>query len=431
MNPYLWANLGITDQAGLDQYIGEVRVRLKEDLSFNTNYRDTVYGSTRNHIAWMNFGTEIDVNGTTPSWVLRDHSGITFGGNGAHQFPDPFDLTWQTLVYQLAYEAMTPWLLSLPDLIGYWTDNEMQYGPVYKYIYGDTCSRVFVEWLQGNLTSLVEGAQPPPHQVYNDIGDLNDAWSSSWHTYDYSSWEELASGADPVRIRGWNDTTVMDDMYAFEREIYRAYCHYVIDAIRTAEDAVGTDHKLIISNRIAYSGPSYYTRCLKRVMDLFSNFDIIGLNLYPVYNRMRTHYVREYLEDLEDTIVSTTDRPFIVAEFGLAGRDSGVPIARWRPHTVDTQELRGIGYRNLVNQLFHLPYSLGMHWYKWSNEYYSSGYYDPRNCGIIDDYDDYYQDLVSHIASTNENVNTYGRSGAVTIAGFCWDSLCVIIIDGT
>jgi hypothetical protein len=307
----------------------------------------------------------------------------------------------------------------------------MDYGPLYKYIYGDACGDVFLEWLQGNLTSLAPGAELPPNQVYSDIAELNSAWSSSLHTYSYTSWDDIVSGIDPVRIRSWTDTLVMDDMYAFEREIYRAYCYHVITAIRAAEDAHSTPHKLIISNRFAYAGPCYYTNCLKRVMDLFSDFDIIGLNLYPHYNRMRTHYVREYLEDLEDTFVRTTNRPFIVAEFGTAGADSGVEIARWRPHTVDTQTQRGIGYRNLVNQLFHLPYTLGMHWFMWANGYYSGGYPDPRNCGVIDDYDDFYTDFTNYMAATNLQVRTSGRSGSFAINDFNWSSLIISIEDGT
>lgn len=407
-------------------------MRLKQDLNCNTAYRDTPEGPSRNYVSWMNFGTEITtVNGSTPSWILRDHNGVTFGGYGAHQFPDPFDPDWQSFVHLVADAGMPEWLLAYPDVLGYWTDNEMEYGPLYRYIYGESCSRVFTEWLQGNLSSCAPGAEPSSNQVHADIVELNAAWSSSWHTYAYSSWDDLVSGSDPVRIRGWNDSRVMDDMYAFEREIYRAYCHNVINAIRKAEDVHSTPHKLIILSRIAYLGPGYYADCLKRVMDLFSNFDIIGLNLYPDYNRMRTHYLREYLEDLEDIFVTRTGRPIIVAEFGLGGVDSGVPVARWRPKTVDTQEQRGIGYRNLVNQLFHLPYIVGAHWYMWSNAYYSGGYSDPRNSGVVDDSDDYYISLKIHMASTNWHVNSAYRSGTMSINDFYWHSLQVTVHDGT
>jgi hypothetical protein len=430
-NPYLWENLGSPSQSGIDAYRGECRVRLKEDLNCNTNYRDTVSGPTRNYISWMNFGTELTVGGSTPVWVLRDHTGNTFGGNGAHQFPDPFDSDWQDTVYQIAYDGMPEWFLSRPDVLGYWTDNEMEYGPLYKYIYGEACGNAFVEWLQGNLTNLAPRAELPPNQVYNEISELNSAWSSTLHTYSYSSWDDVVSGVDPVRIRGWEDTNVMEDMYAFEREIYRAYCHHVINAIRTAEEAHDTSQKLIISNRIAYAGPCYYTICLKRVMDLFSDFDIIGLNLYPDYNRMRTYYEYEYLKDLEDTFVKRTNRPFIVAEYGLAAVDSNVPVARWRPKTVDTQVQRGIGYRNLVNQLFHMPYSLGMHWFTWANAYFSGGYSDPRNSGVIDDFDNYYTEFTTYMTATNAYVGMSGRSGSNSYDNFYWDSLQVTIIDGT
>ncbi|MGY5873760.1 MAG: beta-galactosidase, partial [Candidatus Thorarchaeota archaeon] len=333
--------------------------------------------------------------------------------------------------YLMADAAMQPWVLTYPDVVGYWTDNEMDYGPVYRYIYGEGCGNAFIEWLQGNLTRLAPGAELPPNQVYGDISELNSAWSSTHHTYSYTNWAEIISGSDPVEIRGWDDTAVMEDMYAFEREIYRAYCYHVITALRTAEDTHSTPHKLIISNRFAYAGPCYYTSCLKRVMDLFSDFDIIGLNLYPAYNRMRTHFVFDYLEDLEATFVNTTGRPFIVAEYGLAAVDSGIDIARWRPMTANTQEQRGIGYRNLVNQLFHLPYCIGAHWYRWENEYYSDGYYDPRNCGVVDDHDNYYTNLTDYMVTTNTFVGSYGRTGLFSIRDFYWDSLYVTIADGT
>ncbi|MBD3406943.1 MAG: hypothetical protein GF411_12570 [Candidatus Lokiarchaeota archaeon] len=430
-NPYLWENLGEPNSQEIETYRGLARLMLKKDLACNTGYRDTVNGPTRNYIQWLNFGTEVTIEEETPNWVLQDHIGTTFGANGAHQFPDPFDAAWQDYVYQLANNSMPEWLLEREDFLGYWTDNEMAYGPVYKYVYSEACSRVLTEWLQGNLTSLVSGAKIPPNGVYETIGELNLAWSSNWHTYSYSSWQNLQSRNDPVRIRGWNDTRVMQDMYAFEREIYRAYCYHVIHAVKTAEDAHNTPHKLIISNRIAYDGPGYYSKCLKRVMDLFSDFDIIGINAYPDYNRMRTHYIREYLLDLEDTFYKTTKRPIIIGEFGVAAADTDVPIERWRQKTVNTQIQRGIAYQNLISQLFALPFTVGAHWFKWHNGYYSNGKEDPRNCGVIDDYGNYYLELKNHIYHTNLLTNQANRISSFSIKDFNWHSLYITIIDGT
>ena len=111
--------------------------------------------------------------------------------------------------------------------------------------------------------------------------------------------------------------------------------------------------------------------------------------------------------------------------------DAGIDIERWRPMTVDTQTQRGLGYRNLISQLFHLPYCVGAHWYRWENEYYSNGYYDPRNCGVVDDYDNYYTNLTDFMVMTNSFVGVYGRNGVFSINDFYWDSLFVSIADGT
>jgi hypothetical protein len=423
-NPTLWANVGSPNSTERGELINQTKVRAKSELKFNTNVKTTVGSDTENLILWINFGSEA---GGNPSWILKDKDGNPLGENGSHQFPDPFDPKWEQYAREQANNVIKNTFVGKKNILGYWTDNEIYHDYLHNYIWSNSCAHVFVEWLQGNYN--FEGYEQPPHGKYNSIEELNQAWSASgWHEYTYPTFADIITSTTKPRIHHFNDTRVMEDLYAFERVVYKKYISMVKEAIRSREMVLNNTYeypaRLIISNRFAYEGPSFSSDGLKRVFDLFSTFDLIAINAYPRYNRDRTYYSKEFLEDMKSTFYDTTNRPIIISEFGVAGEDSGIDVARWRPMTVKNQTLRGLSYKNLISTMFSMPWVVGQMVFKWENGYYTAdGKPDPRNCGIVNDNNEFYEAYAKAIKETNELVNTKQRLGSFSIESIKWKEL--------
>ncbi|MFX0094060.1 MAG: hypothetical protein ACFFBD_20145, partial [Candidatus Hodarchaeota archaeon] len=424
-NPYLWASLSPSER---DNFWKTSKVRAKNEFFFNTEVRNTVNGPTENYIAWLNMGTQASETEAS-KWIMRDADGNGWGGwMGMHQFPDPFDPDWEAYVDAVA-NSIPEWFLQDSNNIGYWTDNEMMYGATWNYYWNEACSTALIEWLQGTGNYTNSSLYSQPNTYYTSIAELNAAWSSGYHTYSYSSFADIA-GTDKPQIRGWNDTQVMADLQAFERVVYQKYVKTIISAIRAREDSLGYPRRLIMANRWGYGGPSYAADAIERVIDIFSAFDILGVNAYPAMNRARDHYPYEHIKFIEEIIYGKTGRPIIISEFGVSAVDSGIEIGRWRPHTVDTQEQRGISYRNIISMLVNMPWCVGAHLYAYTNYYYEEDGVTPNpcNCGLVNDSNEPYPNYSDYIISTNQKVNQCSRTMS-SIDDLAWDSLIITVID--
>jgi len=422
-NPFVFQYLDNPNSSLLKYIADENRVKSYVDLHLNAGIRKTISSPTTHSIKWLNFGSEAS---GIPSWVLKDENGNPYGESGAHLFPDPFDPSWQSFA-QSAVNSIDTYFLNTNDSIGYWTDNEIYFGELHNYFWSTYCSEAFVSWLNGTFN--YSGYTPPPHGPYASINDLNNAWSSSGlFNYNYSSFNSISTGNIKPKIRHFNDSRVIDDLYGFERVIYKKYVDTVIINIRNKEDSLGGIHKLIISNRFAYEGPGYASEAFARVADIFSPFDLIGVNIYPKYNRERGFYIKEYLDDLKRSFHDLTGRPIIVGEFGFAGVDAGIIVSRWHPQTVETQQERAIAYNNIVKTLFSQNWIVGQFLYTWYNGHFKeSGSPDPRNSGIVDDTNQYYSELKKSISSTNQDILLSNRHG-ISVQMLNWSSINVTII---
>jgi len=415
----------------VDNYIREAQVRSRKDLHFNSAGRAGPRARVDFPIKWLNFSTEAGLPGTT--WVLRNAADRLLGDD-YHYFPDPFSPLWQANA-QSTPENIEP-IVSRRDAIGYWTDNEWEFGPLSEYIWSPYCGEAFVSWLQGELEVPAGFALDRP---YTNIAQVNESWSSSYHTYDYSSFNAIR-GIDKPRARAFDDP-VKDDLYAFERVVYKKYVDTIIAAVRRREDLLiarlategkqGFRHS-IISCRIGWSGPGFRDSALRRNMDIFSAFDIIALNAYPGWQNAADHHPREFLEAMRATFHETTGKPVIVAEFGVGARDSGIAQRDgWTDITVNTQAERGRAYHNISAVWANLPWMIGHTWYKWPNGYGLPHGSRPRNCGIVDDKDRYYAGLTNGIAQTNLRINRIRRSTGFSLDDIDWRNLELPVFDGT
>ena len=452
-NDKLLATTGLSGKA----YKKRARHRARQDLNFNQGWCKKSASNEyalQNYIAWLNFSTQPALDVPPEKWVLKDRHGKLIAGYG-HYFPDVFSPVWQQHAVREAKSLLSDggWKIISPQVLGYWTDNEMAYGDLHDFLWGDTCKLALVDWLQGknslpstdasfrkydskinlNIPSGFELTNP-----YTSIEALNNAWSSGYHKYRYKSFNHILTSRDKPFIRG-HDDPVRHDLYAFERVIYKIYVDTIIDNIRKIENQFIANtgqgfHRPIFSNRFHLNRPAALN-ALQRNMDIFNQFDIIAVNLYPP-NQSGTYIPQYWLNATKTILYDTTTTPIYIAEFGVAGEDADnfthppyLMVARWREMTVKTQYRRGWAYKNLISTWVNLPYVIGANWFKWSNGYGSPEGTDVRNSGIVDDQDNYYTQFTNNIRSVNKQVGSASRTGIFSVDDINWKSVEIDICD--
>ena len=431
-------------------YEKEAQFQARSDLNFNQGWRakdeNGQYSSTQGLIYWLNFSSEPNIEDEPETWSLKDRNGNLMADYG-HYFPDVFSPIWQENAVTEAELLLEDdgWALESRNVLGYWTDNEWAYGDLYDFFWGDTAQLAFADWLQGrNQLPSVDAVfaaagsninlnVPPGFEKaapYATPAELNQAWSSGYHHYDYSAFSDIY-GRDKPYIRG-HDDPIAADFYAFERVIYKIYVDTVVDNIRRVEtdfmnrNNSGRRH-LIFSNRFDLNRPAAIG-ALQRNMDIFSRFDVIAVNWYPAGHQQATFLSRETIEQVKAAFHDTTSRPLFIAEFGLAAEDADdyssdppLIVSRWREKTVEHQYQRGWAYRNLMATWANLPYVIGARWYKWSNGY-GTNQPDPRNSGVVNDNDRYYAPLTDNVRSLNQQINNIERAGSFSLDDINWNA---------
>jgi len=440
----------VTDLS-FEEYRNQAQYQAHTEFNFNVGWRGLVgsntYTTRQNFIYWMNFSSAPDIDDDPENWVLKDRKGNLIGDFG-HHFPDVFSPIWQKHALREA-QTLTKeggWLLTSERVLGYWTDNEFSYGDLFDFIWGDTAKLAFVDWIQGknDLPSVdevyrIEGLSidlniPEGFEFrtpYESIDQLNESWSSNFHRYRYSSFDEIYRTDKPY-IRS-HDDPVKEDLYAFERVIYKIYVDTIVDNIRRVEtefmESNGSGyHRPIFSNRFHLKSPAAM-QSLERNMDIFRRYDVIAVNLYPTYNQTGTYLPYELMKIIKTTFHDSTGLPLYVAEFGVASEDADnydtepyLTLERWRKKSVQFEYQRGWAYRNLISSWANLPWVIGANWFSWFNEYGNPPGSDVRNSGLVDDYNNYYPQLANEIRSVNDRVNNVYRSPDFTLENIQWDN---------
>ena len=124
--------------------------------------------------------------------------------------------------------------------------------------------------------------------------------------------------------------------------------------------------------------------------------DVISLNFYGFWD------VREKDRERWDNWV---DRPFIVTEFYTKGEDSGMGNTTGAGWRVRTQKDRGLHYENFIISLLRTKSCVGWHWFKYQDNDPTAKGVDPSNIdankGMVDNRFEPYEDLVASMKKVN------------------------------
>ncbi len=225
---------------------------------------------------------------------LRDAGGNTI------IFPDVFDPEW--------VKGAESWVVQETDkyrddplLIGYFTDNEIvMHQPLSRGLgvmdcfWSAPCAAELSRWLS--------------ERYAGDIGAMNRKWTSKYHAYNYSRFEDIVD--DKPTLRG-EDDPVAGDLKDFVRHIIKTYADTIVGLYRKHDP-----HHLVCTNRFAGEFDTSFA-------DLLKPFDIVACNSYPRSHWGQTSFDDGQLKWLRD-MHRITGKPVLITEWGTMAADTGM-----------------------------------------------------------------------------------------------------------
>lgn len=285
---------------------------------------------------------------------------------GAHEVWDPFDAeTAKKIEENLAREL--PGKAGDPLLIGYFIVNEPRYDELPRVIPSldgsHACKRRFVEGLKAH---------------YKDIASYNEAWKAKALSFDELINAGLAVTTDAAKA----------DARAFVGEFMEAYFTQIEQRFRQ-HDA----NHLLLGSRLQPVTINDEQLC--RIMG--RHVDVVSYNYY-------TYGVDA--DSLRRIHEWCGGKPMMLSEFFWASsKDSGLIGGR----EVDSQQQRGLAYRNYVEQSAALGFVVGIEWFtlidqattgRWFSKYNGESY----NTGLISVADRPWKEMLDEMMKTNHGI---------------------------
>ena len=280
---------------------------------------------------------------------------------------DPFDEKSRQRADQLLRERIAPGADD-PLMIGYFLVNEPLYEDIPKVI----------PTLNGKYACKLRLVQMLQDK-YKTIAAFNAAWG-----LDAASFEEL-------KDRGLAVTTkpASQDVSEFTGMFLDEYFRFVAETFHKYDK-----HHMLIGNR--FQAGTINSEQLCRISAKY--MDIISFNYY-------TYYVdKDFLNRIHTW---TGGKPMILSEFYFnSPKDSGLPGGG---KDVSSQEERGLGYRNYVEQAASLGYVVGIEWFSLQDQsltgrWFSKYQGENGNNGLISVADRPWRVMLEQMMKTNYSI---------------------------
>lgn len=313
--------------------------------------------------------------------------------NIARVLPDVFDPLWQAEV-KAKIENFTQILKNDSYLIGYWLDNEINWGP-------DSFD---------DKTLLEEYMTPPyeymrPGKViavnflierYNgNVKEFNKAWKMNLKSFD-ELYDKTKLGLKGYTTHG----RAKDDVNAFTRLVAQTYFNYTAAVVRKYDP-----NHLILGVRFHLEGTP------REVIEECGKYcDIVSINYYRnfkfIYDPIK--YFRSAIFGLipmdkwMQRYYEISSKPLLVSEFCYTPGDkniqvdhsSAVKFALIQKHMADYFEW-------YAQSCLKKPYIVGYHWFSYINKIANDV---DNNCGLVDTYDNPYTVLTERMAEVNSKI---------------------------
>jgi len=287
-------------------------------------------------------------------------------------FPDVFSPEFRSKVEARA-RTLCSSRASDPFLIGYFTDNELRWGPDWR-----------------SRKSLLEDylALPPDApgkkaliefliKKHGKVERVSDVWGISVSDLDsLLKLQQVSSKTAGFR----------EDEKDFLKTIAEKYFSVCNRAIRLADP----NHLNLGCRFAGYAYKEIIEACASHV-------DVVSFNSYGSLPP----------EQKLNEIHSITGRPVMLTEFSFKAMDSGLPNTKGAARPVPTQKHRADGFQRYVEALADIPAVVGYHWFEYTDEP-ASGRFDGENSnyGLVDINDKPWRILVERMTVVNKAIES-------------------------
>lgn len=275
---------------------------------------------------------------------------------------DVYDPRFEAMAQKIAVKECAPHAQD-PDLVGYFSDNELRWGPDWR-------GKQNMLTMYLNLPATAPGRQHAiaflKKKYANNIHQLDESWGA--HA---TSFEDLATAGTTAAVQA--------DNAEFLGMVARRYFEVCAHAIHAADP-----NHLYLGAKFAGMPPN-------PVLRASSAADVVSVDIYNFDPR-----------PIVEHIYSMSHRPILVAEFAFRAEDSGLPNTKGAGPKVPDQAARARAYRNFVTELESLPEAVGYQWFEWCDEP-KQGRFDGENSnyGLVNIEDRPYSQFVTEAKAAN------------------------------
>lgn len=269
--------------------------------------------------------------------------------------------------------------LTDPLCIGYFIDNELNYGNRGRQILGDAVLKSPAT--QAAKQEFVKDLKAK----YTDIAALNKAWQT-----DYASWDALLEGTEFVP----NSDGFRADSNAFFHKAVDQYFRLGREAIKSV-----APHRLYLGSRFISTDA-----VRKALYDASERYcDILTVNVYA-------HSVANIGD------ADFPDMPVIVGEFHFGIYDRGM----FAPGVIaagTTQEERALAYTRFLQGALSHPKIVGTHWFQFRDQPLT-GRWDGEGyaIGFVDVADTPYKEMTEASREVGEHMYEYRTRGTLPLS---------------
>lgn len=317
---------------------------------------------------------------------------LELGRNARFHWVDPFDPNMERMTIETAKELTAPYR-NLPNLIGYFSDNEVGWwnSPLFEQY-------LLQSWPNHTKRLLWQ-------MIYDQYGGSWDKLLEDWVPHGGAdNFESLKNGGAVLKLRpGGNGIRLVD---RFLSACTKRYYELMFKGIRAAHPGA-----LYLGDRL----PLYYQQ--DAILSMGDNVDCISTNYnIDVPDGWVAPYFFEGLRKL-------SGKPVLVSEFFFAAQENrsgnhnetvNNPNSTKPGHlmTVDTQTQRVWGAGNAVLNFARFPNVVGTHWFQYCDEPLGGreGDGEDYNMGLVDTANRPYEELTESFKRLNAVVETIHRT---------------------
>jgi hypothetical protein len=275
---------------------------------------------------------------------------------------DVYDPRFEREAQEITQRMCTPRAHD-PNLIGYFSDNELRWGPDWRG--PQTMLAMYLA-----LPSPAPGRRQALRFLKKKYAGSIDALDRAWNTH-ATSFNRLPPGAKTAAYQA--------DSADFLRQMATRYFEVCARAIHTADP-----NHLYLGSRFSLPAPDAAVEAGQRA-------DVISINIYRFDPRPVVEHV-----------YALTHKPVLITEFAFRAESSGLPNTQGAGPKVPDQAARARAYKNYVTWLESLPEAVGYHWFKWCDEP-KQGRFDGENSnyGLVNINDQPYAEFVEEVRAAN------------------------------